>query len=486
MNGIWNSSIPGDHNALLSVVILHPIYSVLLNMRLTDVFRIVHPLHYSFTPIALYEAFRKQTSEKIAFLSVFFYMFMHTFYVQLSWNTRAGIAEFFLALFVLLITDKTIAGVKKAMLSIIFMFSIVVSHYGTSYTLIFLLIASTLVLFLINWSHVTAEDIKRTLRPTLSVLYTVFALAWYIYNSNTTGFKTLVGFLDHMVTQISYFFSPETSYTVYALSRKWPFSIEVSKVLLIIANFFIAIGITSLIWSIVKREKTGFQEEFAILSILSFGAILATFFPTRGFNTGRIFHLLSCFLAPFVVVGFIQLCDGFKKMFKKFKDDECVEHYLKIFSIFLMMTLLFNSGFVSEVITRGSDYPPNILITKPRALSIKNDAQYISSFQVLVDQEVFSAKWLSQKKNETIKTYLDRYYDLLLLPIAPSLSKSSIYVGNKTKIKNGYMFLNIYNVVRGVSVIQDFPPKIKNVSEVYPIDNSNKIYTNGKIEIYYR
>lgn len=497
MKGFWDSSIPGTVNALLRIVMLHPVYSTLLSIELADAFKVVHPLLYSFTPLALYVAFKRQTGEKMAFLSVLFFMFMHAFYTKLSLNTRTGIAELFLALFILVITDKNMEGAKKYILSLIFALSIVVTHYGTSYVFMFALISATSLLIFIRkyrsqspgQSQSPYSSMKKNVENiSFTLLYIGFTFAWYVYNASASCFRLFVRFFDHMIAQMSEVFTPETSYTVYTLSKDWVFSVGISLDLLLIANIFIIIGITSLTWNIVKRKRVEFQEEFVVLSMSFFGVLLATFLPTRGVSIVRAVHLSLCFLAPFAVIGFMKLCKSLKKIVE-FGSNSSDEKHLKIFSIFLVMFLLFSSGFVAEVITKGDDYSPNIVISKPRAPDI-DGAQYIFSHRryFFSDHEVFSAKWLAQNRNGSMKIYLDCYTNTLLTnPIGPQvLSESYVLMRNETKVKKGYMFLNTYNIVKGVSIVQISPPKMENVSEVYPINTSSRIYNNGGSEIYHR
>ena len=481
-NGFWDSSVFGNHNALLRIVMLHPIHSIMLNLNLEDVFRVIHPLLYSFTPLVLYIAFKYLTNEKTAFFSSYFFMSVFSFFVILSRNTRTGIAELFIALFILSLVSKNITNVKKSLLLLIFSLSIAVCHYGTSYLFMFALLTSTLLLALSNRFLSKAE--KGNLTPTLSVLYVVFALTWYMYVSGSSSFETLVSFLSHMFAQMSELLSPETSYSVYALSRDWPFSVEVSKDLLLVAFIFIAIEVIAMIWNVLRKRELEFQKEFAALSIVLFGIVLATFLPAKGFNPARVIHLSLCFLASFSVIGFLRVCRYFGRIIKGIEVQS--DRTYVTFSIFLAILFLFNSGFISETVTKGDDYSPNVMISKPRAMDI-NTPQYMYAYyrEIISDQEFISARWLMERKDNSIKIYLDPYADVLFKQISHPLSKPWVVIRNRTIIEKGYIFLRTYNLVKKVSIIQTYPPEMKNISEVYPIDVSSKIYTNEGSEIYY-
>ena len=69
-NSSWDISIRSNINAMLSIVMLAPIYSLILDMNLTWVFKIVYPLLFSLLPLGLYKIYNEQTNSKISFLSL--------------------------------------------------------------------------------------------------------------------------------------------------------------------------------------------------------------------------------------------------------------------------------------------------------------------------------------------------------------------------------------------------------------------------------
>src|SRR4030043_479177 len=65
-NGYWDASIPSTINSCLSIVMLVPVYSLLLNMDIVWLFKILYPLFFCLTPLALYRIFRLQMSSRYA------------------------------------------------------------------------------------------------------------------------------------------------------------------------------------------------------------------------------------------------------------------------------------------------------------------------------------------------------------------------------------------------------------------------------------
>ena len=72
-NSFWNLTIYSDINAMLSIVILAPTLSLIGNLNITWVFKIIYPFLFSLVPVGLYHIFNDQIkNEKISFLACFF------------------------------------------------------------------------------------------------------------------------------------------------------------------------------------------------------------------------------------------------------------------------------------------------------------------------------------------------------------------------------------------------------------------------------
>jgi uncharacterized membrane protein len=142
----WDPTIPAPTNAMLSIAMVAPIYSIISNMDITWVFKIIYPLLFSLVPLGLYRVFQKQTNDKIAFLSCFFFVSLFIFYGEMLTLARQQIAELFLVLLILVMIDKNMDKIKRSFLYIVFGISLAVSHYGLSYIYMFCLISAWLLL----------------------------------------------------------------------------------------------------------------------------------------------------------------------------------------------------------------------------------------------------------------------------------------------------------------------------------------------------
>ena len=133
VNGFWDASIPSTVNSCLSITMLAPVYSLLLNIDGIWVFKAIYPLLFALVPLILFHVFSQQMSQKKAFLAVFFFMAVPTFMLEMIALCRQQIAELFFALVVLLLVDRVLRTGQKLTLLVIFSLAIIVSHYSLGF-----------------------------------------------------------------------------------------------------------------------------------------------------------------------------------------------------------------------------------------------------------------------------------------------------------------------------------------------------------------
>lgn len=149
-SGYWFMNIPNNYNSMLSVVIIAPAMSDYIGLNLVWVLKIIYPFIFAFLPVALYFAFKKQTNPPVAFLSVFFFVSLFTFYTEMLAVVRQIVAEVFLGMVILLMVSSNLNNSKRSALAILFSLSIVISHYGLAYILLFAMLFSMIILVMEN------------------------------------------------------------------------------------------------------------------------------------------------------------------------------------------------------------------------------------------------------------------------------------------------------------------------------------------------
>ena len=150
-NGYWDATIPSSINSCLSIVMLAPIYSLLLNMDIVWLFKVIYPLFFCLLPLALFHIFRLQIGSRYAFLATFFFIAMPMFFMDMAQLVRQQICELFFVLVILLMVDRKLTLIQRTALVLIFGFGVVVSYYGlgTGYTIGYLTFGA-LVLIIIK------------------------------------------------------------------------------------------------------------------------------------------------------------------------------------------------------------------------------------------------------------------------------------------------------------------------------------------------
>ncbi|RLF01410.1 MAG: hypothetical protein DRJ64_10635 [Thermoprotei archaeon] len=484
INEFWDPNTPSiTANSLLSLAMLHPIYSIACDIELTWVYKVVYPFLFSATPVALYLAFKKQTNEKIAFLSSSLFMFSYIFFTVLSRNTRTGISFFFLSLLILIVSNKKLRGVERAILLLTFLLSIAVTYYGITYMLL-------LFLFLVILLHYLDKnrDKNRVVAPTLAFLFVTFSITWYMYTSNSCGFDTIVHFANNYVDQFTELLTAPRSSPTYYLEKKWSVSLEVVRYLYVILIFFTTIGILDLIYKIIKGKEIGFSKDYSFFSLVSCLFLFATLSPLPG-NIQRILQILLPFLAPFSVTGCVKLFTMITS--KRLSED----NVLRFFAFILLVLLVFDSGLISATLTH--DMNPNELINKPliNGGTVEEKKYFFTMY--LPDYDVYSSRWLLNSTEGIIKIYNGRmfhyggvayHYGLSgIKRIKTYLEESPMYYAplseDTNEIEEGsYVHLGYFSYREGLIVGQG---DTFATNKIYPLLNAlNKIYDNGGAAVY--
>lgn len=470
-NSFWNLTIYSDINAMFSIVILAPTLSLISNLNITWVFKIIYPFLFSLVPVGLYNIFNDQIkNEKISFLACFFFISFITFGVEMLQLARQEIAELFLVLLILIIFEKDIFKMKKSFLMILFGFSLIVSHYGLSYIFGIYLLGVLVIMPLIKNQKII--DINKNnlnnkihLNNTFIILFLVVSLFWFIYISG--GF--IIDKIAHIGNQIygsifTDFLNPNNvqGLNMATAATNTPLRF-IFKIMNYITQFFILLGVTSLLF--LKNKEMEFYTQYKIFALISLlFLILSVTIPdfSNQLNTTRIFQITSIFLAPFYVFGGILLLKSVSRVKLNFKN----ETILKILTIFTIVYFLFSSGFIYEI---ANDQPSSILLNN------KLDGP------VFLNSEISGAYWLTNYENGTIYTDNIRFVIFSRYSLTRTNSFSS---GNFNLIpNNSYIYLGRWNIVNNeINVGQGNGSSL--IYDNSTLNHFNKIYSSGGSTIY--
>ena len=507
-NSHWDPTIPMTINAMLSIGMLAPIFSSICGMSITWIFKIIYPLVFALVPLGLYRVFQKQTNDKIAFLSCFFFMAAGPFYNIMLWVARQQIAELFLVLLILLMVDKNMNSIKRSFLLIIFGFSLIVSHYGVCYIymfslifawLIFLLMGSHIIQKLINNFHskfskyrnmkfpsnlITSKTIKsETISSTFVKLFVVSALTWYMYVSSSSVFEVIVSIGNQITTNIFELFKPSEVEALHIIVSETRSPLHnITKYLHLLTQFFISIGILS---SLLQYSEAKFEKEYLAFSLIFFGICLASLvipFTSTQLGTTRAYLITLFFLSPFCAIGCITVFRMLSRVSGASWTDQRVINSLKVLSIFLAIFLLFNTGLVYEV---AKDDPTSISLNT----TIKHPRFYFN------EQEAYGAQWVANTAKKESDIYAGDFGRFILWDFVSNKDKVRVFNNETIWVpRNSYIFMGLLNVGDDEVVVvrrtaagffRDYPKLSNSTFYNEIVIHSDKIYDNMDAQVYY-
>ena len=494
-NGIWNPSnesmVP-----LLLFTILSPIYSLLCDLNVVWVFKIIFPLLFSLTPLALYQVYQKldfgdyKIDSEMAMLSVFVFVFFYGFYKDMP--DKQHIAELFLTLILML----SVINNQKRILLFIFSFSLVVSHYGISYFFMISLVCA----FIMNKFKVNEDTYF--LKPTYTLLFSVLTLSWYIYVADGNIFNniTQIGY-QFLSSIINIFQLDGRSGATYLFYNSNGTLWIIYKLMHITLQFFIFVGFLNLLISIIHKKTK--PVEISFLSIVFYIFLFVQIFKTYGMGLDRIVQITLILLSPLSVWGFIycvKYLDSlyikiiYKRLIRNKRNEKSnlifgsalttdknntsnVSQKARLyFAIFLMVFFVFNSGFIFEV---AGDSLPGYCI------NINTSA----GWPVYSESEICSVNWLKSHENEHDKiAVFNQWTDIksrdgLLVAENFYLENLIPIQTNTTILYDSYIFLGKYSMYK----VEDGEEDVDLEDTLFyksTLKNSNKIYISDKSHLY--
>jgi len=477
-NGIWDYTIPGNVNAMLSITILAPVYSIILNTNLIWIFKVIYPIIFSLVPLGLYNILRMQLKDKIAFFSTLFYIFLYVFYVEMIFLARQEIAELFFMLSILVIVRGN-NKIGTSFLLIIFVASLAVSHYGLSYLVMVIFFLATILLFVFRKlgkldffnklkDKLTIYDYKfmlenQNIKMTFVLFFIVFGLAWYMFLTNSQAFVTIVKIGDHIASSMyTEFMNPNSVQGLYLITKEASSPLNTfSKVLHLTSQFLIIVGFLSVILKFNKFKLNIYYLMYSLIGLLLLIISITVPYFSSSLNTSRVYQIVLFFLAPFCVIGAICLLNLFNKYLKR---KMTCKSTIKICAIFLVVFLAFNTGLSFEVLN-----------DTPISYSLNNDLDY-PKFN---SQDYFGAKWvMGVKTNNSI--YADDYRFLILFLF------NQYHIGpyretNELK-SHSYIYLGSFNTLN--NKMRESSNGSFNYTTTEKISKENEIYDNGGSKIF--
>jgi uncharacterized membrane protein len=290
----------------------------------------------------------------------------------------------------------------------------------------------------------------------------------------------------------------------YVLAEASPDALHwVNRILWYLILLFMAVGATTLVSSLRRKEVGKEYATLAVGNYLLLGVCIAIPFFSNALGVGRMIHVATLVLAPFCILGAEIIFRGFSRAIRFIRRSTVWRTDSRIaVTIILVLFFLFNTSLPFEIAKSAErrSFPLAFGAISKGDTDIDITNLVYLHMASPTEQEVSSAEWLNKFRNEERCVY-GTYWEMGV----PALVSYGMIPEKQThnltpltpmeEIKGNYVYLGYMNVVLGygtTTTITGQPdPLLGNISywRISPIDplldSSAKVYTNGGSEIYW-
>jgi len=482
INAYWDPGIyPHACNTMLSTVILPTMYSTILGVDVILVYKLVFPILFALVPVTLYHVFKDSLKPQLSFFSVFLFISFYVFSTTMLWLPRQQIAELYLALLLLSVFEKDMKPSILGFLTIIWISSIVVSHYATTYITLFFITLVSVMLFVF---HEKATSVKLL----TAIFAVVVTISWYVYISLSKTFETIVSIGQRISMAIkdeifsSHTIDPTVSKALgsglldqpfwHALGHIWQYG---TQVLLVIGFAYVFLRY------IKKRSQPELTFFSAVGMLFLFMSITLPYFASS-LNMDRIYHIVLIFISPLCVIGLLYLVDQISSVCKITAPQK-----QKLISICLVLVFvpyfLFNSSTVFEVTENSNNFALKIGQTKDYSKYYSNSTYYFLAR--IPSEDVVACDWISAFRTADSPIYSDSYRECELWGYG-LLPLNNVFGRVYPPSTGGYVFVGRQNIIDNVYICPDETRVHSSVKYGFDqiqshLDSRNLIYSSGVV-----
>ncbi len=458
INNSWNPAISNRLNTMLSVTLLPTIYSTILNIDGTKIFKIAFPLIFSFVPLGLFQLTASKFGKATSLLSIFFFISNNVFYMEVAVLERQMIGELFYILLFLTIFSANMKGKERWLCFTLFSFGLVSSHYSLAYIFLGFISSAYIFNFFLN------RD-KKEITMSMVLLFASLVFAWYIYSTSSVTFIDLVQNADYIANNfISDFLNPQSRTGSVLQATGFQGGIDtlwhnLGRYVFYIMEFLVLVGFTS---KILKQRFLFFRDQYNLLAAFNMVLLLACIaVPNLAgtFNISRFFHITLFFLSPFCIQGGVALTRLF------IKNSNLKRKRLILATIFLMLFFFFQTGFVYEI---AGDESWSLPLSGYRL-----DKERLDHGGFTLESELSGALWLSRYQNPNTLVFCHIRDHILFIYGNDKVNPSILFINRTTISKGAYVYLRDY-------IENEF-----NLTEtILDLNDVNCIFSTGRSRIY--
>jgi uncharacterized membrane protein len=499
----WSVSGHSPLDACLTISLLPTIYQSILGIPSEFLYKTIPSVLCSVFPLVIYVISKKYIGEFYAFLASMYFMSNNSF-LWTEYNARAITAMLFFAFAMMTLFNDRIEPLKKRMLFIVFMASCMVSHYSSTYTFFFVMLATCVGIEMLSKKY----TFKKVVGLTTVILFFAFIFFWYSQVTEA-AFNSGVNFVEKTFNTLFNFAAIEArSRPAQTLLGEGIMQANIVTkihwVLTWITFAFIGIGVATLIRKYKEMSfpelnfkkpdflKDKFEVVYFVLVLACSGllvAILVIPHLSKGYGLGRAYPLASTLLSVFFVIGAIIISKYFffftkrkHVLKKKTKSFTKRSHYQRnngknrsqVWAYVIILLVLIPYF----LCVTGAMYN---IFGVPRDITLNSEGEQYDGMYIH-DQESYGAKWLGKYMQTNSRIYTDHHGGSRVVSQTKITSIIDYWSLVEHKKISGYIYLRYYNVINEKLIGE---PNVYNMTEYLDIfDEKNRIYANGGSEIY--
>jgi uncharacterized membrane protein len=409
--------------SLLPNAVLSPGFARFTGVDILTQLKVVNPVVVALIPVVLYVSFGRYTTPRRAFLGACLFAFAHPFYFQYPPAGRAAMPVLYLALLGAVIGDDTLPAVARKLLALLFSLGIVVSHYGTSYYVMFAVVGALVLLVAFRYLDaylptlsvgppirdggvVRGEEAATRADSGLDVIgwtfgqfYVVSVVAWYLY---TGGGRRLESLLEHVLeTYRSLAAGGGTGSTAVRLAADYnATSIRLSKFVYLFIGLLMGVGLLSVYYRRFLRPGVAeVDDQYLALASMLLVLFGGTFVVSGAWGGGRPMMVVFSVAGVFAVIGADTLWSVLGRAIDRVADRTVTDRTVGLapvsFAALLSAFLLLNSGVVAAVAVGGAA-PSNV----PSQPSFDESSNPDIQSRLYVDSDISTHVWLAEHRVE--------------------------------------------------------------------------------------
>lgn len=521
-NGVWNPDFAHVYNTSLAVTILAPAFSILGDISLTWVAKVVFQIILGLVPLALYVPYRDQFGARIAVLGCFFLIALGPFYIHLPQLLRQTVGTFFIALVFAEIFNSQSSLRRSRLLILMFGMGIVFSHYYLAFQFLIIVVAAAFLIALArsgagrafeSWlsrlnpwkSGINSEPVQQPAPARILALYFIpffaaLTFLWYFFVADAmvmeAVFRLFASFRQNVGIDITV---PTVDVPITETVRNL---IMLRYYVTRLVHYLIIIGV---IFFLLGRGKWRANAEFTAFSVIALGMFMSTIvLPLTGgrplleqvtgatFDLWRLQYFSLLWLTPYCLVSAFAVAEFVTRYLKLKAFTYIADNWRPLVAGLLVIFFLYEVSFVGQLIGGIQGSSPVLNQEWFRRSGTPEQRAFLWSLHA-PEQDMATGEWLAAHRQPDRLIYAT--YSSLLVP---SLTDNMISRDDVRRLNteaspspDDYIYLQYTNVVGGMAT--DFvragrvgsflvTSPLEEISHLW--EGRNLVYANGGARVY--